>query len=72
MSLGRFLVEKHTKIAAVVFPVSLLGGLAYTLKTGESPLADARDWVQGVCMDKVALFLYSILCPGFMHAERVS
>ncbi|KAK9904714.1 hypothetical protein WJX75_001180 [Coccomyxa subellipsoidea] len=47
MSLGRFLVEKHTRIAAVVFPVSVLGGLAYTMKTGASPLADGKDWVQG-------------------------
>ena len=48
MSLGRLLVEKHSKIAAVVFPVSVLGGFAYTMKTGTSPLADSKDWVQGV------------------------
>lgn len=48
MSLGRLLVEKHSKIAAVVFPVSLLGGYAYTMKTGTSPLADGKDWLQGV------------------------
>ncbi|BDA49447.1 hypothetical protein COCOBI_14-0640 [Coccomyxa sp. Obi] len=47
MSLGRLLVEKHSKIAAVIFPVSVLGGFAYTMKTGTSPLADGKDWLQG-------------------------
>jgi hypothetical protein len=64
MSLGRFLVEKHTRIAAVVFPVSVLGGLAYTMKTGASPLADGKDWVQGMCVDKVASILFNSASAG--------
>ena len=47
MSFAKLLVENHGKVAAVVFPVSVLAGFAYTMKTGGSPLADGKDWVQG-------------------------
>jgi hypothetical protein len=48
MSLARALVEKHGKLAAVLFPVSVLGGFAYTMTTGTNPLSDGKDWAQGV------------------------
>lgn len=47
MSLARVLVEKHGKIAAVLFPASVLGGFAYSAVTGASPLGDAEKIWQG-------------------------
>ena len=38
MSFSRALVENHGKIAAVVFPLSIMGGFAYTMATGSSPM----------------------------------
>lgn len=47
MSVARVLVEKHGKLAAVVFPLSVLGGFAYTMRTGEHPLAASHGKADG-------------------------
>ncbi len=47
MSIARALVEKHGKIAAVLFPASLLGGFAYSAATGTSPIEEIKKWMQG-------------------------
>ena len=38
MSIARALVEHHGRIAAVVFPLSIIGGFGYTMATGSSPV----------------------------------
>ena len=38
MTIARALVENHGKIAAIVFPLSIAGGFAYTMATGNSPV----------------------------------
>ena len=47
MSIARALVEKHGKIAAVLFPASVLGGFAYSASTGTSPIEDTKERMQG-------------------------
>ena len=47
MSIARTLVEKHGKIAAVLFPASVLGGFAYSAATGTSPIEESKKWMQG-------------------------
>ena len=47
MSIARALVEKHGKIAAVLFPASVLGGFAYSASTGRSPIDDTKERMQG-------------------------
>ena len=47
MSIARTLVEKHGKIAAVLFPASVLGGFAYSAATGTSPIEDSKKLMQG-------------------------
>ena len=47
MSIARALVEKHGKIAAVLFPASVLGGFAYSASTGRSPIEDTKERMQG-------------------------
>ena len=47
MSIARALVEKHGKIAAVLFPASVLGGFAYSASTGTSPVEDTKKRLQG-------------------------
>jgi hypothetical protein len=42
MSIARALVEKHGKIAAVVFPLSVMGGFAYTMATGSVPVREQQ------------------------------
>jgi hypothetical protein len=74
MSLSRFLVERHGRIAAVLFPVSVLAGFAYTMGTGNSPLADGKDWVQGairVPWIRSRVFSMSSLTPRFASPHRL-
>lgn len=47
MGLGKFFVEKHSKIVAVVFPVSVAFGCGYTLKNGTNPFSDLKSWATG-------------------------
>ncbi len=47
MSVGKFLVEKHSKIVAVVFPASIAFGCLYTVHQGTNPFADLRSWATG-------------------------
>ena len=47
MGVGKFLVEKHSKIVAVVFPASVAFGCGYTLKNGTNPFTDLKSWATG-------------------------
>ena len=47
MGLGRLLVQKHSKIVAVVFPASVAFGCLYTLEKGTNPFSDLRSWATG-------------------------
>lgn len=60
MGLGRLIVEKHSKIVAVVFPASIAFGCFYTLEKGTNPFTDLMSWATGarsLCKEKsVACF----------------
>ena len=43
MGLAKLLVEKHTSLAKIVLPVSVLFGFAYTLRNDATPYEDAAD-----------------------------
>ena len=47
MSIARVLVENHGKIAAVLFPASVLGGFAYSAATGQSLIEESKKLLQG-------------------------
>ena len=59
MSIARVLVEKHGRIAAVLFPASVLGGFAYSAATGQSPIEDSKKLIQGG----------AVLCPALPAKE---
>ena len=81
MGVAQYLVQHHSKIAAVVLPLSVLGGFATTMMTGKSPFFMFRD-AQGEegaaplptsCQQDKALWgLYAMLCISVMHAARQS
>ena len=47
MGFGKFIVEKHSKIVAVVLPASVAFGCLYTLEKGTNPFSDLRSWATG-------------------------
>lgn len=47
MSLGKYIVEKHSKIVAVVFPAGVAFGCGYTMKNGTNPFTDLKSWATG-------------------------
>ena len=67
-------MEKHGKLAAVVFPLSVLGGFAYTMRTGEHPLAASHGKADGEAAHNVLSlsadtlgFPQGRLAPAGMH-----
>ncbi len=77
MSVGKFLVEKHSKIVAVVFPASIAFGCLYTVHQGTNPVADLRSWATGApccCRSSTPELLSNLSrCPGVLalHFEKV-
>ena len=47
MGVGQLIASNHAALARVLFPASIAGGFLYTLKTGTSPIADAKSSVIG-------------------------
>ena len=76
MSIARALVEKHGKIAAVLFPASVLGGFAYSAATGRSPVEETKKWMQGEALVHAVLppNAISFVPPrgGFCEAARLA
>ena len=78
MGVAQYLVQNHSKIAAVVLPLSVLGGFATTMMTGKSMFRDAQG-EEGAAplptscqQDKALWGLYAMLCISVMHAARQS
>ena len=60
MGLGRLIVQKHSKIVAVVFPASVAFGCFYTLEKGTNPFSDLKSWATGaqsLCLLKPIAYL---------------
>lgn len=72
MSFGKFLVDKHSKIVAVVFPASIAFGCLYTMKHGTNPFTDLRSWATGArCGCKLSYHLTGLVSCAFQEPTNL-